>query len=179
MSDKGHKDSVQAKGDAQTKNDAPKVDEFERAAAQRELVDVLGRLTPTWIKWLHRTASPAGLSPARLRVLGTLLDDGPSIMHHISDELGVTPRAITGLIDGLEEDGLVERQRHPSDRRATVIVLTDQGRKVTESWWEEHLDHSAEVFAVLDPSEQRSLLRILRKLEGPLNAALDEVVDAT
>src|ERR1043165_417916 len=118
MSDKGHKDA-----------------DLEGAAARRELVDVLGRLTPSWIKWLHHTAAPGGLTPARLRGLGTLLPDGPSIMHHISDELGVTPRAITGLIDGLEEDALVERQRHPSDRRATVIVLTDQGRKVTESWW--------------------------------------------
>ena len=145
-----------------------------RHAAQRELVDLLGRLTPSWIRWLHHTAAPAGLTPARLRVLGTLFRDGPSIMHHISDELGVTPRAITALIDGLEEDALVERQRHPSDRRATMIVLTEQGRKVTESWWEDHLDRTAEIFDVLDERERRSLLQVLSKLEGPLEERLAE-----
>jgi DNA-binding MarR family transcriptional regulator len=134
----------------------------------RDLVETFGRMTPYWIKWLHRTAEPAGLTPARLRVLGTLVREGPSIMHHLSDELGVTPRAITGLIDGLEEDGLVERQRHPSDRRATVIALTDQGRKVTESWWDEHIDRTSEIFGALGERDQRTLLRILRKMEGPL-----------
>jgi DNA-binding MarR family transcriptional regulator len=140
----------------------------EASALARDLVETFGRLTPSWIKWLHRTAEPAGLTPARLRVLGTLVREGPSIMHHLSDELGVTPRAITALIDGLEEDGLVERQRHPSDRRATVIALTDQGRKVTESWWDEHIDRTSEIFSGLGERDQRTLLRILRKVEGPL-----------
>lgn len=134
----------------------------------RELVELFGRLTPHWIKWLHRTAEPAGLTPARLRVLGTLRHQGPSIMHALAEELGVTPRNITALIDGLEEDGLVERQRHPTDRRATVIALTDLGNKVTESWWDEHIVRTSEIFDAISEREQRTLLRLLQKLEGPL-----------
>jgi DNA-binding MarR family transcriptional regulator len=134
----------------------------------RELVETFGRLTPHWIKWLHRTAEPAGLTPARLRVLGTLRHQGPSIMHALAQELGVTPRNITALIDGLEEDGLVERQRHPSDRRATVIALTKLGNKVTESWWDDHIVRTSEIFDALGERDQRTLLRILQKLEGPL-----------
>ena len=134
----------------------------------RDLVESFGRLTPHWIKWLHRTAEPAGLTPARLRVLGTLRHQGPSIMNALADELGVTPRNITALIDGLEDDGLVERQRHPSDRRATVIALTELGNKVTESWWDDHIIRTSEIFDALGDRDQRTLLRILQKLEGPL-----------
>jgi DNA-binding MarR family transcriptional regulator len=137
-------------------------------ALARDLVESFGRLTPHWIKWLHRTAEPAGLTPARLRVLGTLRHQGPSIMHALADELGVTPRNITALIDGLEEDGLVERQRHPSDRRATVIALTELGNRVTESWWDDHIVRTSEIFDALGDRDQRTLLRILQKLEGPL-----------
>jgi DNA-binding MarR family transcriptional regulator len=138
------------------------------APVARELVESFGRLTPHWIKWLHRTAEPAGLTPARLRVLGTLAHEGPSIMHALAEELDVTPRNITALIDGLEQDGLVERQRHPSDRRAIVVALTDTGRKVTEAWWDDHIDRTSEIFGELGERDQRSLLRILKKLEVPL-----------
>ena len=152
---------TQSGGDGRHKHDAA-----------RELVDAFGRLTPHWIKWLHRTAEPAGLTPARLRVLGTLAHEGPLIMHALSEDLGVTPRNITSLIDGLETDGLVERQRHPHDRRATLIALTDLGRKTTESWWDDHLDRSSEIFAGLSERDQRTLLRLATRLEGELLARL-------
>src|SRR5579885_2081359 len=84
----------------------------------RELVEAFGSFAPHWVKWVHLSAAPAGITPARLRVLGTLYADGPQIMHDLSDRLGVTPRNVTALVDGLEADGLVERRPHPSDRRA-------------------------------------------------------------
>ena len=134
----------------------------------RQLVDLVGQLTVSWLKWLQRTAAPAGLTPARLRVLGTLYHEGPLIMNALAEQLGVTPRNITALIDGLEQDALVERRRHPSDRRATVIALTALGHKLTESWWDEHIERTGEIFDAISERDQRTLLRILQKLEGPL-----------
>jgi DNA-binding MarR family transcriptional regulator len=45
--------------------------------------------------------------------------------------LNVTPRNVTGLIDALEATGFVERRRHPSDRRATLVTLTELGARAT------------------------------------------------
>src|SRR5262245_13232140 len=132
----------------------------------RELVESLARLTPNWAKWLHQTAEPAGLTPARLRLLGALMLDGPQIMHSLSDRLGVTPRNITALVDALEEEGLVRRVRHPNDRRATVIELTDVGRKLTDDWWDDYLERTSEIFAELSERDQRALVRILDQLDA-------------
>jgi DNA-binding MarR family transcriptional regulator len=38
----------------------------------------------------------------------------------------VTPRAVTGLVDALVADGLVTREPHPTDRRATLVTLTSR-----------------------------------------------------
>ncbi|WP_371131993.1 MarR family transcriptional regulator [Streptomyces sp. cf386] len=43
----------------------------------------------------------------------------------------VTPRNITGLLDALQEEGLVARDAHPTDRRATLVSLTRKGREFT------------------------------------------------
>jgi DNA-binding MarR family transcriptional regulator len=47
--------------------------------------------------------------------------------------LGVTPRNVTGLLDGLQGDGLVLREAHPTDRRATLVSLSTRGREITAS----------------------------------------------
>ena len=45
----------------------------------------------------------------------------------LSHALRVSPRNVTGLLDALEAGGYVTRGRHPTDRRATLGSLTDQG----------------------------------------------------
>ncbi len=65
-----------------------------------------------------------GLGYARGRVLWELRASGPMMMRALSQALGVTPRTVTGLIDGLEADGWVLRRPHPTDRRVTLIEAT-------------------------------------------------------
>ena len=45
----------------------------------------------------------------------------------IGQQLGLTPSTMTGLVDRLEEQGFLRRERHPRDRRATVLRLTRNG----------------------------------------------------
>ncbi len=68
-----------------------------------------------------------GLTPARTHLLWEVFHRGPSTQRVLADALGVTPRNVTGLVDGLEETGYVTRQPHPVDRRATMVTLTDHG----------------------------------------------------
>jgi DNA-binding MarR family transcriptional regulator len=67
------------------------------------------------------------LTQPRVRLLFALERSGPVIMSELSCVLGITPRAVTALVDGLEGSGLIERGAHPHDRRATVVALTRQG----------------------------------------------------
>jgi DNA-binding MarR family transcriptional regulator len=60
----------------------------------------------------------------------------------ISDALRCSPRNVTGLLDGLERDGLVARNAHPTDRRATIVTLTDAGTRLLDRLGDEY-DQSA------------------------------------
>ena len=45
----------------------------------------------------------------------------------LADAIGVSPRNLTGLVDGLVQTGFVARRPHPGDRRATLVTLTERG----------------------------------------------------
>lgn len=51
----------------------------------------------------------------------------------IADELGVSRAAVTGLIDGLERQGLIERHASDTDRRSTTVALTQAGRDALDA----------------------------------------------
>jgi len=89
-------------------------------------------------------------------------------MSSISDELGVTRRNITALVDALEEEGLVRRKPHPTDRRATVIEMTGRGERTMDGIYDEHRAAVAELFAELDEEDRRELTRMLGALREAL-----------
>lgn len=89
-------------------------------------------------------------------------------MSGISEELGVTRRNVTALVDALEEEGLVRRQPHPTDRRATIIELTEEGERTAGAMYDEHREAVAELFAELSEEDRRDLIRVLGLLRDAL-----------
>jgi len=82
-------------------------------------------LRTTMDRWLDGH----GLSEGRLSVLWRLQGEGSTTLGELAASLDVSPRNITGLIDHLEEDQLVERFPDPDDRRATRVRLTPAGER--------------------------------------------------
>ena len=70
-----------------------------------------------------------GLTAARTHLLWILHHAGPSNQQSLATALGVSPRNVTGLVDALEAGGYVVRRPHPTDRRATLVTLTERGRQ--------------------------------------------------
>lgn len=106
----------------------------------------------------------AGTTPARARILMALQCRGGSRMADLSTELGVTPRNITKLVDGLEAEGLVKRLPHPQDRRSTLVQLTDRGVIVCKETALANLQAVARVYEHLSADDRRHFARILRAL---------------
>jgi DNA-binding MarR family transcriptional regulator len=104
----------------------------------------------------------------RMNLIHVIAEDGPQIMAALRDRLGVSARNITVLVDGLERDGFVRRVRHPTDRRATIIELTDAGHAAHRNVYATHADRAAALFAALPPTDQRHLARILLRLAQTL-----------
>ena len=106
----------------------------------------------------------------RLHLLRVLQAGGPQIMSALGEHLGVTPRNVTVLVDGLEAEGLARRVQHPQDRRATIVELTDAGQQMIGAAFAAHIDRVAVLFERLTQREQATLLKIVTKLSDELAA---------
>ena len=135
-----------------------------------ELADRFGAVSPAYVKWLQsRWRDRGGLSYERMRLLGALLwSEGPLIMSGLGSMLGVTPRNVTKLVDALEGEGMVERRPHPTDRRATLIGLTERGKEKAGGEWDERRAAASELFDGLSEEDQRELIRLLDLLQVEL-----------
>jgi DNA-binding MarR family transcriptional regulator len=105
-----------------------------------------------------------GLSPYHHAVLIALDDDEHETQGSIADALGFDRGQLVGLLDELEERGLVERRRDPKDRRRQIVSMTAEGRKALGRLRAVALRLEDELLAPLDPAEQRRLHALLLRL---------------
>lgn len=114
-------------------------------------------------RWISRVGTD-GLNYARLRLLEELHCRGPQKMRALADELALTPRNITDVVDALELEGLVRRTAHPTDRRATLVELTSEGIETAEKELTPRLNAVSDFFSELSEAEQRHLTELLDRL---------------
>ena len=70
-----------------------------------------------------------GIDGRDYTALAVIEYDQPSSQQELARLMGKAPAMCVGMLDELEEAGLVARVRDPKDRRRSVVTLTDQGRK--------------------------------------------------
>ena len=85
----------------------------------------------------ERWAEQHNLSSGRLGLMFRLMRCGDTPLGELAEALDSTPRNITGLVDHLERDGLVERVPDPADRRSVRARLTEKGRETIGGIWKE------------------------------------------
>ncbi len=95
---------------------------------------------------LSRFEREQGLTTARVHLLWVLGEAGPTTQQALAQALGVTPRNITGLVDGLVGSSHVSREPHPSDRRATLVTPTALGAEVVARLQDSHVDLAQRLF---------------------------------
>ena len=76
--------------------------------------------------------APSGISVRELAVLLMLVDREPESQQQAAHRLAVDRTTMVGLLDGLEDKGLVTRRPDAADRRRNVVELTDAGHRVLE-----------------------------------------------
>jgi len=112
----------------------------------------------------QETLAPWDITPAHLRALRVLSRHGPLRLSRLSDQLRIAPRSATEVTDALESRGLVERQPDLTDRRATLVQLTEHGRSVLDAIRAARGSETERLFSQLSPADQADLARILGQL---------------
>ena len=136
----------------------------ERERITAELLDEITAWKPKERAGAFRQWVRGSLSLVHLHVLTVLESDGPLSMTHLADALDVSVASATGIVDRLEDRGLVERRRGPGDRRVVLVHPTEAGLAVFQDLGAQRRAHVAELIEGLSDDEQRAFLVGLRAL---------------
>lgn len=138
--------------------------------AQEAVLNVLRTNDQYQIRF-SRLFRPFGLTPSQYNILRILRGEGaPLPILEIANRTITVVPGITGLIDRLEKEGFVVRERCAKDRRVIYVALTDKGRS-TLSALDEPLEELHEtLIGHLTKTELKELIRLLEKARGPLSA---------
>lgn len=120
---------------------------------------------------LRRTGTPRDISFTTASTLSRLEHDGRRRLTSLAADEGVAQPSMTQLVQRLERQGLVERNRDPGDRRLVLVGITDAGRRLLADRRRSRATELAELLATLPPEEEaalatavRAALPVIRKL---------------
>jgi len=102
-----------------------------------------------------------GLSPRHYGMLTHLTATEGLTQQQLADSMSIHRNVMVGLVDELEAVGLVERRRHPDDRRAHALHLTSHARTVLPRAQEVAEQHNAELLSPLTDEQRKDLLTLL------------------
>jgi DNA-binding MarR family transcriptional regulator len=105
------------------------------------------------------------------------LDKAPNGMTlgELSQRMMVSNGNVTGLAERLVEQGLLDRRASPTDRRAQIVSLTPEGRRVFRTMARAHEDWIADIFAALTPDDIETLMQLLARTKGSARKAVGRV----
>ena len=106
------------------------------------------------------------VTPGQARALRVLAGADGMRPSALADALRIAPRSATEVADALEHRAWVRREPDPTDRRATRLVLTDDGRRLVERIDDVRREASQRVLDVLTPAQRRTLHEILAVVVG-------------
>jgi len=112
----------------------------------------------------EQSIANAGLCLTDFAALEALLHKGPLTISQIQEKVRLASGSMTAAVDRLEKLGLIIRTASPSDRRARVLELTPEGKRLAASCFEQHAKDLEALMAALSEKEMEQLYGSLKKL---------------
>ena len=109
--------------------------------------------------------APHGLIPQSYAVLHRIAAADGITQQAVADLTAIRRSVMVALVDGLEGHGLVERRRHPHDRRANALHLTPEGGRVLEQAEAAADQLDEEILAALSPAQRDRFVTAVRRID--------------
>jgi MarR family transcriptional regulator for hemolysin len=145
------------------------------------LATALAQASRAYRAGADKVAASYGLSEATglpVLLIGRLGEQGvrPGVL---ADALGLEPSSLVRVVDQLIAASLLSRQDDPHDRRAKILSLTDEGKKIASLMECALIPFRKQVFGAFDPADVEACLRVLAGLPQAVAAvSAPDIVDA-
>jgi DNA-binding MarR family transcriptional regulator len=143
---------------------------------RRSLVEELTAYAPSRQMHLLRHWPGGRMSLVHLNVLFVLSAEGPLPMNRLAELLDVSQASATGIVDRMEQRGLVVRERDEEDRRVVRVALSPQGEGLFAGIADERRDRLTRLLGSLADDDAAALLQGLRAMRRAREAMLDQTV---
>jgi DNA-binding MarR family transcriptional regulator len=125
---------------------------------------LMARMGMVAAKQFSERLEELGLNTRMWGSLNVLEAEGAITQHALGKCTGIDPSSMVSTIDELEDQGLVERQRHPTDRRAHALHITDKGRETLVRGRQLARGAQNDLLAPLSADERKQLHELLLRL---------------
>jgi len=102
-------------------------EQAQKEALRQELLEIIDRISATWVRATAEQMSRSDLSPNQGNALRVLQNGEPLTMSALAERLGVSTAAVTSIVDKLEAEKLASRTRSKEDRRQVLVQATPRG----------------------------------------------------
>lgn len=134
----------------------------------------VGRLSHLFPRWMSAKIEKVhDVTSSQLLAIFIISQEERVTMGQLAEMLDLTPRAITGLMAGLEKKKLVDRTRDQYDARITWLSQSEDGKKFLRTARPDASKKLSGLFEVLTKKEQIELVRIIEKLTDHMKAQID------
>jgi len=124
----------------------------------------LRRAQSTVFAEFMQTMADDKVTPGQFGVLVLIEENAGLNQSTLAKALGIERSTMVGVIDGLENRGLVERRKSLTDKRAHALTLTDQGDKLLGSIKPKIKDHESRIAGDLNTDELETLMELLKRV---------------
>jgi DNA-binding MarR family transcriptional regulator len=137
----------------------------ERRSSPGLLLALLGHVAMRRLRDAHTARH---LSPRQFHLLGLLHDHGAMGQSELGQTMGTDPSILVTMLNPLEADGLISRERDPTDRRRHLVTVTPTGRRHLSRATDAQREAENTLFVGLDDEQREQLRRLLLAVQQGL-----------
>lgn len=133
-----------------------------------DFVDVWNLIEATSTEFVYDRLAKIGLNRGQPKMLRFLGENDGCRQKDIADRFFLRAASVSGVLNTLEKQGLIERRQNPRSRRETLIYLTKSGRAKLDQVQEFYDELDGQWFEDFSNDEYDELMRLLKKLQKSL-----------